>query len=125
MAVVATAQNAQHSFNSGYARGKGASTVAENEERKADSWGNIASASFQELNKRFKRTVESMNYMSILTKTADSDDSGVGIVLMNKLTGKEEGSVVLKDKKPDYQLDDITRMVFYKNSNDELTAYSF
>ncbi|MDB5195716.1 MAG: hypothetical protein JWP88_86 [Flaviaesturariibacter sp.] len=125
LAVVATAQNAQHSFNSGYARGKGAYSTAENEERKADSWGNIATASFQEMNKRFKRTVESMNYMSILTKTADSDDSGVGIVLMNKLTGKEEGSVVLKDKKPDYQLDDITRMVFYKNSNDELTGYSF
>lgn len=125
MGAVSMAAGAEQAAKSGMAQTKGQYSAAENHERNASNWSNMASASFQDMNKRFKATVESANYMSILTKTSDSDDTGVGIVMMNKLNGKEEGSVVLKDKKPDYQLDDISRMVFYKNANDELTAFSF
>lgn len=125
LAVAGTSMNAAHSYNAGYASASGQSSAAEYHEKQASNWGGIAGASFQEFSKRFKATATSRNYRSILTKTADSDDSGVGIVLINKATGKEDGSVVLNDKKPDYKLDDISRMVFYKSGNDEITAFAF
>lgn len=125
MGAVSMAANAEQSFKQGYASGQGRTSDAEYHERNANNWSNVGVASFAEMNKRFKATVESQNYMSILTKTSDGEEAGVGIVLMDKGTGKEQGAVVLKDKKPDYKLDDISRMVFYKNSNDEITAYRF
>jgi outer membrane protein assembly factor BamB len=125
LAAMAMASQANESFKSGYARGSGQYSAAEYHERNAANWGNIAGASFAEFNKRFKATVESANYVSILTRAVDSEEEGVGIVLISKRSGKEEGAVVLRDKKPDYQLDEISHLVFYRNSADELTAYRF
>ena len=58
-------------------------------------------------------------------KVTTSDDSGVGLVRINKLTGKVDGKVVLDDKKPDYLFDEIENMLFYKDGNKKLVAYNF
>ncbi|GAA4337171.1 PQQ-binding-like beta-propeller repeat protein [Flaviaesturariibacter amylovorans] len=125
IATVSTMAMARESFTSGYARGKGATSAAEYHERQASNWGDLATASFKEMGKRFKATADAQEFLSVLTRTSDSDESGIGIVLLRKDNGQEEGAIVLRDKKPEYQLDGATHRVFYKSGSDELTAYSF
>ena len=92
---------------------------------RADRWGNVASAAMSDLSKRFSASSNAKNYKLILTKVSTSDDSGVGLVRINKLTGKVDGKVVLDDKKPDYLFDEIENMLFYKDGNKKLVAYNF
>jgi len=77
-------------------------SAADSYQRDADNWGAIAVASFQAMGKRFKASRAAGGMQSILTQTADGSAEGVGIEIYSKSTGKKEGAVVLKDKKPEY-----------------------
>ena len=85
----------------------------------------IELAAMSDLSKRFTASANAKNYKLVLTKVTTSDDSGVGLVRINKLTGKVDGKVVLDDKKPDYLFDEIENMLFYKDGNKKLVAYNF
>jgi hypothetical protein len=74
-----------------------------------DGFSDIASASFKELNKRFKATSSTENNQFVLTKL----DSGVGLVRINKDSGKKDKEVLLKDKDPSYEIDEIMGYLFY------------
>ncbi|TAD86626.1 MAG: hypothetical protein EAY75_07765 [Bacteroidetes bacterium] len=134
LAVASTAMMAANSYQAGYASAGGATakgqymsnqSAANSYQRNADNWGNIAVASFQAMGKRFKATRAAGDMQSILTKTADGTDEGVGIEIYSKTNGKKEGAVVLKDKKPEYFFDDIGRIVFWKTGNSSFTGVLF
>ncbi len=92
----------------------------------ASSWGNVGIASFQSINRRFKASKATNDYMSMLSNFGTNNTKeNVGIIYVSKTDGKEGKKIILADKDPDYQLDEIDRMVFVKNSNNELTAYKF
>lgn len=74
-----------------------------------DGFSDIASASFKELNKRFNATSSTENNHFILTKL----DSGVGLVRLNKDSGQKDKEVLLKDKDPSYEVDEIMGYLFY------------
>ena len=91
-------------------------------ERDAGLAGGMAAASgasISEMLKRFKATAATQNDQFILTKL----DEGVGLVKINKDTGKMEKEIVLKDKKPEYIVDEIGGLLYYKADNNSIFAY--
>ncbi|MCF7560599.1 PQQ-like beta-propeller repeat protein [Sabulilitoribacter multivorans] len=88
--------------------------------RAADMFSGIATASFAYLATRFKSTAATENAQFILT----SLDEGTGLVKVNKDTGKIEKEIVLKDKKPEYQVDEISGVLYYKANDKTIYAYN-
>jgi len=91
-------------------------------QREADFGAGMAAASgasISEMLRRFKATAATENHQFVLTKL----DDGVGLVKLNKDTGAKEKEIVLKDKKPEYQVDEIAGILYYK-ANDK-TIYSY
>ena len=85
----------------------------------ADMFASIGDAAFDVMSKRFKATAATENAQFILTKL----DDGVGLVKVSKDTGKVDKEILLKDKKPEYQVDEIAGILYYK-ANDK-TIYSY
>lgn len=85
-----------------------------------EGFSNIASASFQEMSKRFKATAATENAQFILTKL----DNGIGLVKLSKDNGKNEKEIVLKDKKPVYEVDELGGILYYKAGASEIAAFN-
>jgi hypothetical protein len=81
---------------------------------------NASGASVSEMLKRFKATSATRDAQFILTKL----DDGVGLVKLNKDTGALEKEIVLKDKKPEYQVDGFGGVLYYKANNNTIYAYN-
>lgn len=77
-------------------------------------------ASISEMLKRFKATAATKNDQFILTKL----DDGVGLVKISKDTGKTEKEIVLKDKNPEYLVDELGGILYYKADNNSIYAYN-
>lgn len=86
----------------------------------ADGMANASGASVSEMLKRFKATSATQDAQFILTKL----DDGVGLVKLNKDTGNLEKEIILKDKKPEYQVDGFGGMLYYKADNNTIYAYN-
>ncbi len=76
-------------------------------------------ASVAEMLRRFKATSATENSRFVLTKL----DEGVGLVKLNKDTGSKEKEIILRDKKPEYQVDDFGGILYYKAGNSSIYAY--
>ena len=88
--------------------------------RAADMFGDISSASFAALSKRFKATSATENSQFILTKL----DGGVGLIKVDKDSGKIDKEILLKDKKPEYKVDDYGGFLYYKANDKTIYAYN-
>ncbi|MGZ0015109.1 outer membrane protein assembly factor BamB family protein [Yeosuana sp. AK3] len=86
----------------------------------SDMFASIGDAAFDMMSKRFKATAATENAQFILTKL----DAGVGLVKVNKDTGKVDKEIVLKDKKPEYQVDEIAGVLYYKANDKTIYAYN-
>ena len=75
----------------------------------------------QAANQRFKATISRGVYNFILTDVGE----GVGLVKVDKISGKEVGKIVLNDKEPVYDSDPENGMIFYKPSKKEVYGYTF
>lgn len=129
VAVASTANAASMSYAKGY-YGSTDPTLdnnIKNANANAASFAGAAGSSFAAISRRFKATKEANNYISILTPIGNSNNAkDAGIKLINKNTGKEIRSIILGDKKdPDYKLDELGKMVYYKSDGDELQGFSF
>lgn len=87
--------------------------------RASRMFAEIGSVAFDVMSKRFKATAATENAQFILTKL----DDGVGLVKVNKDTGKVDKEIVLKDKKPEYQVDEIAGVLYYKANDKTIYAY--
>ncbi len=88
----------------------------------ADLAGGMAAAtgaSIAEMLKRFKATAATKDDQFILTKLED----GVGLVKLSKDTGEKGKEIVLKDKQPEYIVDEIGGLLYYKADNNSIFAY--
>ncbi|NJN50236.1 MAG: hypothetical protein HC798_03490, partial [Polaribacter sp.] len=72
---------------------------------------NAATGMLGEMNKRFSATKDTKNFLYVLTKL----DDGVGLVKLNKEDGKKISELILKDKKPEYEVDDQFGILYFKN----------
>ncbi|MFD1615533.1 outer membrane protein assembly factor BamB family protein [Gelatiniphilus marinus] len=88
--------------------------------RASDMFASIADASFKMMSERFKATSATKDAQFILTKL----DSGVGLVKVNKDTGKVDKEILLKDKKPEYKVDEFGGYLYYKANDKSIYAYS-
>lgn len=82
-------------------------------------FSNLASASFKALGKRFTATKATKNSAFILTKLS----AGVGLVNVDKFTGNKIAEIILKDKKPKYEIDDIEGLLYYKSSSNTIQCF--
>lgn len=87
--------------------------------RASDMFASIADASFKMMSERFKATSATEDSQFILTKL----DSGVGLVKVNKDTGKVDKEILLKDKKPEYKVDEFGGYLYYKANDKTIYAY--
>ena len=76
-------------------------------------------ASVAEMLRRFKATAATQDAQFILTKL----EEGVGLVKIDKDSGEVEKEIILKDKKPEYQVDDFGGILYYKANNSTIYAY--
>lgn len=84
-----------------------------------DGFSDIASASFTEMGKRFKASAATENAQFILTKL----DDGVGVVKIDKDSGKKQKEIILKDKKPEYVVDEIAGILYYRANDKSIYGY--
>lgn len=127
MAVASTGLAMAHAAQAGMNKtGFGSSNNLKNyndygkeNQRAADMFASIGDASFEMMSQRFKATAATENAQFILTKL----DDGVGLVKVNKDTGRVDKEIVLKDKKPEYQVDDVAGVLYYKASANSIFAY--
>lgn len=93
----------------------------------AGAFGNAAIGSFKSISKRFNATQEADNYMSMMMSVGGTNNAkDAGLVIMDKNNGKSGRQMLLGDKKdPDYQLDELGKMVYYKSDNNEIQGFKY
>ncbi|NGM62408.1 PQQ-binding-like beta-propeller repeat protein [Sphingobacterium sp. SGG-5] len=123
LAVASMAMSSAAAYQGGrygtYAGSNQLNSYGEQMKAYQEGFANIASVSFTAMNKRFKATSATENAQFILTAL----DAGIGLVKINKDTGKAEKEIVLKDKKPEYKVDDWGGYLYYKSGNGEVSAF--
>jgi len=121
VSAVATATVAVSAAHSGMQNKlAGYDQQAETDAALAGGMAAASGASVVEMLKRFKATAATKNDQFILTKL----DDGVGLVKISKDTGKTHKEIVLKDKKPEYIVDEIGGILYYKADNNSIYAYN-
>lgn len=72
-----------------------------------------------EFSKRFGATKDTKNFLYILTKLED----GIGLVKLNKDNGTKIAELLLKDKKPTYEVDDDFGILYFKSDKKQIKSY--
>ena len=129
IAVGSAAQSAQLSYAKGY-YGSTSSSLdndIKNANANAANFAGAAASSFASISRRFKATREANNYMAILTNFGKSNNAkDAGVMMVDKTTGKEIRRMVFGDKKdPDYKLDELGKVVYYRADGNEIQGFSF
>lgn len=75
--------------------------------------------------KRFKALERAQNYVTVRTNLETGDESGAGLVKVDKTNGKDVKKVVLLTKKPQYLMDGIEDRLFFKMNDNTIICYSF
>ena len=129
IAVGSAAQSAQLSYAKGY-YGSTSSSLdndIKNANANAANFAGAAASSFASISRRFKATREANNYMAILTNFGKSNNAkDAGVMMVDKTTGKEIRRMVFGDKKdPDYKLDELGKVVYYRADGNEIQGFNF
>ena len=75
-------------------------------------------------NKRYSATKSGKELVYILTRVEEGGSKGVGLMAIDIATGDSAGQVLLKDKDPEYSVDDVMGRLFYVSGKSEITAYN-
>jgi outer membrane protein assembly factor BamB len=128
MAAGEMSRNAQLSYAKGYYGSTSPSLDRDikNSQANAAAFAGAAAASFAAIGKRFKATAQANDFMAVLTALGGNNEAkNAGIVIVNKIDGKNISSMLLGDKTPDYKLDELGRMIYQKSDSDELKGFKF
>ncbi|WP_396601985.1 PQQ-binding-like beta-propeller repeat protein [Algibacter sp. R77976] len=122
MALASAAASASAAYEAGYERNYIGQYTARGDRLNNMSQGmaNVSSASVAEMLKRFSATSATQDAQFVLTKL----DDGVGLMKLNKDTGVVEKEILLKDKKPEYEVDEFGGMLYYKLNDKTIYAYN-
>ena len=123
------AQSAQMSYSKGYYGSTNSSTdnSIKNANTNASNFGGAAVESFKSISKRFSATKQANNFMAMLTNFGGGNTAKeAGVMMIDKTNGKEIRKIILGDKKdPDYQMDELGRVVYYKANGSEISGFRF
>ena len=129
VAAGSAAQSAQLSYAKGYygSTDPGLDNSIKNANANASNFAGAAAASFASISKRFKATREANNYIAMLTNFGGSNQAkDAGIMMIDKNNGKEVKKMIFGDKKdPDYKLDELGKVVYYKSDGNEIQGFGF
>lgn len=89
-------------------------------DRTANAYAGLAAASFVEMSRRFSATAATENFQFILTKL---DNNDVGLIKVDKKTGSPVKEISLRDKKPEYEVDEIGGFLYYQATNSTIYSY--
>jgi len=79
-----------------------------------------------EAKKKFKASVTKGNVRMILTKVGQGGQTkSSGLMKVDRRTGEELGTLLLGDKKPLYDYDQVSGQVFFKADKKQIISYSF
>ncbi len=93
--------------------------------QQAEDWAAIAGMAGQEAKKKFKATVSKGHHSLVLTSVGPGGQKkGSGLVKVDRRTGEEAGSLLLGDKEPVYDYDNISGQVFFKADKKQIISYS-
>jgi outer membrane protein assembly factor BamB len=70
-----------------------------------------------------KATKNSERYSYVLTRVEEDDQKGVGILKLDKMTGKTAGQIILDDSKPIYEVDSESGRIFHRVSKKTIACY--
>ncbi|GIV37278.1 MAG: hypothetical protein KatS3mg032_1657 [Cyclobacteriaceae bacterium] len=87
--------------------------------RTAKAYSGVAGNAAAIMTQRFNATTATKNSLYIQT----SLDEGVGLVKLNKDTGKPEGQIITKDKKPEYLVDEDFGIFYFLKSPKAVLGY--
>ncbi|MBT0606677.1 outer membrane protein assembly factor BamB family protein [Aequorivita echinoideorum] len=122
VAAVATATTAVAAYDAANKNRNSLGSLTDEGERYkklGDGMAAASGASVAEMLKRFKATAATQNDQFILTKL----DDGVGLVKVSKDSGQKSKEIILKDKQPEYIVDEIGGILYYKADNNSIYAY--
>lgn len=123
LGVAAVAMAAGAAYQGGmYGTYKGSSQLNSYGEKmkiQQEGFTKIATASFEVMNKRFRATSATENAQFILTDL----EGGVGLVKVNKNTGKVDKEIVLRDRKPVYEVDELSGLLYYQAKDDQIVVF--
>lgn len=129
VAAQQAAQSAQLSYAKGYYGSTNAALDSDikNASANASNFAGAAASSFASISKRFKATKEANNFMSMLTNFGNSNMAkDAGVMMIDKNSGKEIKKMVFGDKKdPDYKIDELGRVVYYRSDGNEIQGFVF
>jgi outer membrane protein assembly factor BamB len=97
------------------------SSISKQYGQQREFFEDMSGAFGQVANQRFKASSSKGVYSFILTDVGQ----GVGLVKVDKVSGKETGKIVLNDKEPVYDSDPENGMIFYKPTKKEVFGYLF
>ena len=129
VAVQQAAQAAQLSYAKGYygSTDPVLDSDIKNANANASNFAGAAASSFASISKRFKATKEANDFMSMLTNFGNSNMAkDAGVMMIDKNSGKEIKKMVFGDKKdPDYKIDELGKVVYYKADGNEIKGFVF
>lgn len=129
MGAANMASSAQLSYSKGYygSTDPAVDNQIKNYNAMGNAWTNAAAGSFKAISKRFKATKEANNFMSMMVSVGGSNNAkDAGLIIVDKVNGKSGRQMLLGDKKdPDYKLDEIGKLVFYKSDNNEIQGFKY
>lgn len=129
MAAEQMAESAQLSYAKGYYGSTSPSldNKIKNANANAVAFSGAAAESFRSISKRFNATKQANNYIAMLTNFGESNMAkDAGLMIIDKTNGKEIRKMILGDKKdPDYKIDELGRVVYYKSNGTEIAGFTF
>lgn len=88
-------------------------------EMNAENFGKAADQGFKEMLQRFNATKATENSAFILTKV----DGGISLVKVDKDSGDTLDTILIKDKDPMYEVDDIEGLLYFKSKGNTINGY--
>ena len=128
LGAASAAQSAQLSYAKGYYGSTDPSTDSKikNSNNLAMAGFSSGVASFKNISKRFNATAQANGFVAMLTKFGSNQGKDAGITIVNKADGKRISDMLLGDKKdPDYKLDELERVVYYRSGGNTIEGFKF
>lgn len=94
-------------------------STVQRHEMNADNAAAIADAAFTEMMKRFNATKATENASFILTKV----DDGISLVKVDKDSGDTLDTILIKNKDPMYEVDEIEGILYFETGNGTINGY--
>ncbi|MEY4761312.1 MAG: hypothetical protein RLZZ200_1168 [Pseudomonadota bacterium] len=74
--------------------------------------------------KRYSASKQARDYAYVLTNVTEGKDSGVGLMAISYSTGEPGAQVLLKDKEPEYEVDDVAGRLFYFTDKKQVQVFN-